>query len=222
VTGTGAPPTRLTTRRELAVVLGRALFNVVALVVLYFVLPLNRPFGWSTVTVLVVGVVGVGALVAWQVRSIMNAKHPVLRGIETTALTITLFLTLFAIAYVTLSGSAPESFSEPLSRIDGLYFVMTVFATVGFGDITPVTDAARVLTLLQMVSNLLFVGLVLRVILTAVRRGSERVLAAQRGAAPSPSGPDGHPSPGSPSAALPSSPPRDEAAGNAPAPRSSS
>jgi hypothetical protein len=221
VTGTGAlPPPRSTTRRELAFALGRTLFSVVVLLLLYFLLPLDQPFGWGILLTLAVGLLAITVLVALQVRSILRSEHPLLRGVETTALTLTVFLALFAVVYLTLSASVPESFTEPLSRIDALYFVMTVFATVGFGDITPVTDAARVLTTLQMVGDLLIVGLVLRIIVSAVRRSMDRLAAGQRGAPASSSGTSGR---GYPSgAALSSSPPGDEAAGNERTPRSSS
>jgi hypothetical protein len=68
-------------------------------------------------------------------------------------------------------AAEPQAFSEPLSRTDALYFTITVFSTVGFGDIVPVTDGARVATMVQMVGDLLVVGLVLRVMLGAVKAG---------------------------------------------------
>ncbi|MFD3678236.1 potassium channel family protein [Streptomyces sp. NPDC058613] len=52
-----------------------------------------------------------------------------------------------------------RSFSESLNRNDALYFTVTVFATVGFGDIVPVSQTARVLTTCQMVADLTLVGL---------------------------------------------------------------
>jgi hypothetical protein len=47
---------------------------------------------------------------------------------------------------------------------------MTVLATVGFGDIVPVSDPARVVTTLQMVCGLAFLGVVGRLFLAAVQR----------------------------------------------------
>jgi len=44
-----------------------------------------------------------------------------------------------------------------------------VFSTVGFGDIAPVTQPARVAVLVQMVANLLVLGVLLRAITGAVR-----------------------------------------------------
>jgi voltage-gated potassium channel len=66
-----------------------------------------------------------------------------------------------------------------LSRTDGLYFTVTVFATVGFGDITPRSELARIVTTTQMLFGLVAFGLIVRTLLGAVqvavkRRESER------------------------------------------------
>ena len=122
-------------------------------------------------------------LVAWQVRSILRSPHPALQAVEAVALSLPLFLLLFAATYTLLSDSHPAAFTEPLSRFDSLYFVVTVFATVGFGDISAVSTVARVLVTMQMVGDLVLIGLVLRVFLTAVDRGRRRTT-AQRDAPP--------------------------------------
>jgi voltage-gated potassium channel len=161
-------------RGPLLLGLARTVLTVVGLLVLYYLLPLDRGFRSRTVLILLAGLLTVGLLVAWQVRTILRARHPALRAIEAIALSIPLFLLLFAAAYVLLAGTDPHAFTEPLNATDGLYFVITVFATVGFGDIAPVTEVARVLTTVQMVGDLLLIGLVLRLFLTAVDRGRRR------------------------------------------------
>jgi voltage-gated potassium channel len=93
---------------------------------------------------------------------------------------ITRFL-LFAAAYLLMADADAGAFSEPLSRTDALYFTITVFATVGFGDITPKTDLARVATMVQMLGDLLVVGLVLHLMVGAVQAGLQRRAAAQAG-----------------------------------------
>jgi voltage-gated potassium channel len=45
---------------------------------------------------------------------------------------------------------------------------------VGFGDITPVSTAARMVVTGQMLLNLLVIGLVVRVVLVAAKRGVAR------------------------------------------------
>jgi|1186.fasta_scaffold293784_1 voltage-gated potassium channel len=173
----GVPP-----RRLLVLGAGRTLLATTGVLVAYFVLPLNGGFSSRTMVVLVVGLVAVALLVAWQVRAILRAYTPALRAVEALALSLPLFLVMFAVVYFLLAGSDPGAFSERLTRIDSLYFVVTVFATVGFGDIAPVSEVARVLTTVQMVLDLLLIGLVLKVFLAAVDLGRRR---AERMARPS-------------------------------------
>ncbi|MBB3084459.1 potassium channel family protein [Geodermatophilus sabuli] len=161
-------------RRALVTALGRTLLTVVGLLVLYAVLPLDGPFDVGTLVALVAGLVTVGLLVAWQSRAILRSRHPALRAVEAVTASIPLFLLLFAAADVVLAGTDPDAFTEPLNRTDAVYFVVTVFATVGFGDISPVSDAARILTTLQMVGDLVLIGLVLRVFVAAVDRRRQR------------------------------------------------
>ncbi len=160
--------------RRVALSLGRSVATVVVLVVVYYRLPLRGTADDGAVVLFVGGLVVLGALIVWQLRAIVRARHPLLRAVEAFAAAIPLFLLLFAAIYVLLESARPGSFSEPLNHTDALYFTMTVFATVGFGDISPVSGPARVLVTIQMVANLLVLGLVVRSMLEAVRRGQSR------------------------------------------------
>jgi hypothetical protein len=161
-------------RRLLVIGAGRTLLATTGVLGLYFALPLDHEFDSRTLVSLVLGLICLGLLVAWQVRAIMRARTPALRAVESLAVSLPVFLVLFATVYVVLGDSDPSAFSEPLTRTDSLYFVVTVFATVGFGDITPVSEVARVITTVQMVCDLLLIGLVLKVFLAAVDRGRRR------------------------------------------------
>ena len=68
----------------------------------------------------------------------------------------------------------PASFSQPLTRSDSLYFTVTVFSTVGFGDILATSQTAKLAVTVQMVLNLLFLGLGVRVIVGAVELSRQR------------------------------------------------
>jgi voltage-gated potassium channel len=65
---------------------------------------------------------------------------------------------VFAAAYLVLDSASAGAFSEPLSKTDALYFTITVFATGGFGDIAPRTELTRMVTMLQMLADLLVIG----------------------------------------------------------------
>jgi voltage-gated potassium channel len=152
----------------------RAGGSTAALVIIYYLLPLDRSSTAVAVTLLTIGLVGLIALVAYQVRSIIRSSFPLLRGVEALATSIPLFLLLFAATYVVLGTISAGNFSQPMSRTDAIYFTVTVFATVGFGDITANTDLARLVVTGQMLADLVVLGLGVRVLLSAVQRGRQR------------------------------------------------
>ncbi len=55
-----------------------------------------------------------------------------------------------------------------------MYFSSTVFTTVGFGDITAKTEAARLVVTVQMWLDLVFLGLVVRLVVNAVKFNQQR------------------------------------------------
>jgi voltage-gated potassium channel len=151
----------------------RPLASVVALTVVYYLLPSDRGLSGWTLVWLVAELCLVAAVIGWQIGRILRARYPALQGVEALALSVPLFLLAFAHVYVLLAHDVPGSFTEPMTRTDALYFTITVFATVGFGDIAPVTQAARILVTSQMIGNVLVIGVALRVVVLAVRRGRQ-------------------------------------------------
>ncbi|MCD0484470.1 potassium channel family protein [Streptacidiphilus sp. ASG 303] len=156
--------------------------TVAMLVALYSIAPLDTPVDAWTALALVAGLLVFGAVVALQVRAIVHADHPRLRAIQALSCVIPLFLLLFSATYFMIARSTPDSFTERLGRTDALYFTITVFATVGFGDIAPVTADARIATTVQMVLDVLLVGVIAKVLLGAVQIGLRR-RGAQTGSA---------------------------------------
>ena len=55
-----------------------------------------------------------------------------------------------------------------------MYFSSTIFTTVGFGDITAKSEAARLVVTLQMWLDLVFLGLVVRLVVNAVKFNQQR------------------------------------------------
>jgi hypothetical protein len=141
------------------------------LVVLYYELPLDRRSDGSLVLEVVGGVVLLAAMIVWQVRAIVRSDYPGIRATQALTATAALFLLLFASIYYTASLDDVATFSEELSRTDALYFTVTVFSTVGFGDITPEAEAVRLVVATQMLLDLVVLGLGIKVILGAVQRG---------------------------------------------------
>lgn len=162
----------ITRRGRRRLVVGAALRTVatVALVVaLYFLLPLGGGTNVDSIIKLTLGALVLIAIVIWQVRQIIRSNHPVGRGVETLALSVPLFVLLFSTTYFVMAHSNRAAFGLGLSRTDALYFSTTVFTTVGFGDITAKSEAARLVVTAEMWLDLVFLGLVVRVVTQAIK-----------------------------------------------------
>jgi voltage-gated potassium channel len=154
-----------------AVTLLRALGSTVVLIAIYYLLPLDRTSTGVAISMLAAGLLALTGLITFQVRSIIKAEYPALRGVGALATSAPLFLLLFAATYFVLGTISASNFSEPMTRTDALYFTVTVFATVGFGDITAKTEVARALVTGQMVAGIVVVGIGARLIVDAVKHG---------------------------------------------------
>jgi voltage-gated potassium channel len=106
--------------RRIAWTVVRVTVSVAALVALYYALPLDHSSTPAALAMLLIGLAGFIALIAFQVWRI------------------------------------------------------TVFSTVGFGDITAKTETARLVVTGQMLADLIILGLAIKIIVGSVRRGQQR------------------------------------------------
>ena len=148
----------------------RIVGSTAVLVAVYYLLPLTQSSAGAAIAILVIGLVVFIGLVAAQVRSIIRHPFPGLRAIEALATSVPLFLLLFASSYVVMAKMSASNFGERLTHTDGLYFTVTVFSTVGFGDITAKSQAARLVVTGQIIADLVILGLAIKVIVGAVSR----------------------------------------------------
>lgn len=116
------------------------------------------------------GIAGYGFVLRMQLKRVHRAKMPGLIATESLIVSAALFIAIFSSVYVIVNGDAPGSFSEPLDRFSAAYFTLTVLATVGFGDITPVSDTARFLVMVQMALGLGFLAVIIKVFTSAAQR----------------------------------------------------
>ena len=160
-------------RRRIEVGILRSLASAITLVVLYYLLPLDLLGSVPLAVILGVGLLLLAAAAAWQLRLIQRATYPGVRAAEALATTVPFFLLLFASAYFAMGRAAPGSFSQHLTRTDALYFTVTTFSTVGYGDITGVSEAARLVVTAQIILDLVLLGLGLQLFVGAVRLGRQ-------------------------------------------------
>jgi voltage-gated potassium channel len=155
----------------------RLLLVLAAMFLLYYLIPVdgfnaaNPTAAWIRLTAVVLAFLSVMAL---QARLVVSASVPQVRAVEAVVESVVAFLLLFALLYLSLSTTDPLSFSEPLDRADALYFTSSTFATVGFGDIVPLTQLARSLVAIQMFAGLGVLFMIAKVTFFAAKKGLSR------------------------------------------------
>ena len=163
-------------RRRVMFALMRVVLITGVLCLIYVLAPLDRTDGAALLQICL-ALVAYLAIVTWQIIAVVRSSYPRLRGFEAVAVSVPLLIFLFAASYVVLEHSNPASFNEHISRVDSIYFTVTVLATVGFGDIAAKSETARILVTIQMLVDLLLIGVIAKVIFGAVQHRT-RVLAS--------------------------------------------
>lgn len=159
-------------RFELTITIAVASLTTVAMLTAFVLIPEGRldpgPFAWF-----IVGIVAIVLSLIQQVRAVLRAKRPGLRAVIALGLIVPIIVVAFAAVYLALAGNDPRAFNEHLTRVDAVYFTITVLSTVGFGDIHAVSEAARIAVGAQMLIDLVLVTAIARLLLNAVGRARE-------------------------------------------------
>ena len=145
-----------------------------ALIGAYYLVPFDDRSAAGALVRLTVGLVILVVVLVWLLLRILDAANPGLRAIEALSVVVVLLIVVFAATYLSIVSEAPDSFNTGLDHSSALYFTITVLATVGFGDIVPVTDFARMVVSMQMIVDLVFIAAVVRVIISAAKMGQAR------------------------------------------------
>jgi len=161
-------------RREFwrSVVLSMLRVSVVMIVLglLYSFAPLGQHLNGNVIAELSLALAILTVVTVWEFWNIGRSRFPEIRAIEAVGVTLPLVLLPFATAYYVMAQEAGASFNAHLSRLDSLYFTITTFSTVGFGDIVAKSEPARAVVMGQMVLDLILIGFIARALLGAARR----------------------------------------------------
>ncbi len=96
-----------------------------------------------------------------------KARRPLFEGLAFVAIMAAILVLSYAWLYLVMSVSDPNSFTEQLNKVSAVYFTVTVLATVGFGDITPTGDIARLVVTSQMLLGFTVITIAIKTVLSS-------------------------------------------------------
>src|SRR5262245_56843881 len=133
--------------------LRRCLWQVIALVAGYALLPLRGPLWWVGALVGALVVAAIFPLTVSRLRRVVGSPHPTLAAVEALVLLLTLLILGFAAIYYGMDHRQ-DQFANLETKLDAVYFTVTTLSTVGFGDIVATSQPARLAVTIQILFNL--------------------------------------------------------------------
>jgi hypothetical protein len=158
-------PSRSTGRKALLTVL-----TVVVPIVVYFVLPLDREFGALIASLLVI--TAAASLIPLSIRQaqmVLYSADPLFDAMRCIISALVFLVISFSSAYFVLADNYDNQIKGLDTKLDAIYFTITILATVGFGDISATGQTARGIVSGQMVVNFAVLAVSLRVIAWALK-----------------------------------------------------
>jgi hypothetical protein len=143
--------------------------TVSAMLALYAVIPVpghQVPLG-RTVIFALAGLAGLTyAVLTLAERARRSTEEDSVR-IEAVVAVLYAFIVFTSLVYLAIASN-PGQFTGLHTRVDAIYFTMSTIATVGFGDVHATGQVARTVVTIQIFLDLIFVGLMARIILPTV------------------------------------------------------
>ncbi|MFC4375671.1 potassium channel family protein [Nocardia halotolerans] len=141
----------------------------------YYSVPVGRVFevdAWPGQAVGVLaffaGVAGLGWMVWRRVQTYLRAPTAAGGQVDGLLLIVCVVGAVFALFYYRLQQLHPDQFVGLETRTDALYYTLVTLGTVGYGDVRAVGQAARVVTMVQIVFDLVVLGTLLTIITSSV------------------------------------------------------
>jgi voltage-gated potassium channel len=136
----------------------------------YLLAPLDGELAPLVALLVLVGMLGLLVpLTIRHARQLSTSERPVVDAVQALLTLLTMLVVGFATVHYAIETSYPDELVGLETKIDGLYFSTTVATTVGFGDITPTGQVARAIVTIQMLFDLLFIGVAVRILGTSLR-----------------------------------------------------
>lgn len=130
----------------------------VLLLVLLLVVPVRSETTGTTLVRGLATAVLLGAAITvllWQLRLTAEDQD---RRVDGLVASLVLVVVTFALGFYALEVHRPGEVAGLDTRVDALYFTCSTMLTIGYGDVHAAGQPARVLVLVQMVVDIVFVA----------------------------------------------------------------
>lgn len=155
----------------------RALRTVVLVALLllgYFVAPVEPQLHPSSVARIVGTLLVLGLLGAGLTRMLRLHAQDEKRRVEGLVVGIVVVVVVFAFGFYALEYHQPGQVAGLHTRVDALYYTVATLSTIGYGDVHAVGQAARVLVIVQVVFDFVFVAAAANLLATHVRAAAQQ------------------------------------------------
>jgi voltage-gated potassium channel len=154
---------------------------IVLVIVAYALVPTQNPFHTGSLARLaMVLLLLLGS--AWvMIRQLRLTAMDGDRNIEGLVLAVVIMTVIFALSFYLLELRHPGQVDGLDTKVDALYFTASTMLTIGYGDVHAEGQAARVLVLVQMVFDVVFVATAATMLTSRLRRAASARVAARGG-----------------------------------------
>jgi len=150
----------------------QTMLHIAALVAVFGLAPVAPSRWWLGVVVRLGVIVGSVPLTVKRVKGVATTSTPYLEAGLAVVMMIAMVVVGFASVYFALARHNQE-FPDVHTKLDSIYFTVTTLATVGYGDIAPAGQLARAVAMMQMIVDILTIGVAARLAMRAATRETE-------------------------------------------------
>jgi voltage-gated potassium channel len=145
----------------------RAAASIAAVLVaggcIYAVVPMRGPLGWIGALGAVAAPLLLVPVTVRRARAIAVSEQPVADAAVAITFLFTMLVLGFASTYVVLADRTHGMVGVE-TKIDAAYFALVTLSTVGYGDVHAAGQAARVVVSIQIVVDLAFIAVAVRLL----------------------------------------------------------
>lgn len=154
----------------------RSAATVVVLFAAFALLPLRGDHWWVGAILGGVLLATVVPLAVSRLRRVLTSDRPGFEAAEALVQLVAMLITGFAAVLYAMNRNGTQLAGLD-TRVDAIYFTVTVLSTVGFGDIHATSQAARAVVTIQILFDLAFLGVFVRIFLGAAKLRVDEKLA---------------------------------------------